>query len=195
MNKELLEQCAQRLHIPAELLQEQLCQLPKYQHPHLNELLYVANRYELDPLTGEVILIIDQGHTRPYITMDGWMRLMNQLPHFCGVQFRDSSELIDDLPSYVECTIYRDDRVVPICIREYYQEIKQESETWLELPHRMMRHRALKQALRLAFGISTLEQPSPYVASHPPVNADITPKPIEKKTAQLKQLLKKEVAL
>lgn len=191
MNTELIEQCAKRLHITPTCLETQLQSLPTHHLAHIDELLYVANRYELDPLTQEVILIKDREQIRPYITMDGWMRLMNQLPHFCGVQFRDATELIDGIPLYVECSIYRDDRILPICIREYYAEVRQEWGAWQDLPHRMLRHKALQQALRLAFGISTLERPtmgseSSLVETVSPVTTTTPPK---KKTEQLKELL------
>jgi hypothetical protein len=52
------------------------------------------------------------------------------------------------------CAIYRNDRVVPIEVKEYLCEIQTEHSIWREMPRRMLRHRVLAQCARLAFGVS-----------------------------------------
>ena len=42
---------------------------------------------------------------------------------------------------------------MPTITREYYLEVKTDHPTWLQMPRRMLRHRALTQCARLAFGI------------------------------------------
>jgi len=58
--------------------------------------------------------------------------------------------LIDGVPEWIECTIYRKDRKLPICVREYFSEVKGASIIWQKMPNRMLRHRALQQCVRLA---------------------------------------------
>ena len=42
-------------------------------------------------------------------------------------------------------------------VREYMDEVKTEHSSWLQMPRRMLRHRAIQQCARLAFGISCAE--------------------------------------
>ena len=58
--------------------------------------------------------------------------------------------LIDGVPEWIECAIYRKDRTVPTTVREYLTEVKGENEIWRKMPRRMLRHRALQQCVRLA---------------------------------------------
>jgi hypothetical protein len=189
-NQILIDQCAERLGIPSQLLSDWVHQQPKHHQLAMNQLLHVAHRYGLDPLTEEVILMDDEEHLlRPFITLDGWMHVLNEQTHFCGIQFRESTECIEGIPSYMECTIYRDDRVMPITIKEYYQEIKTEHAVWEHLPRRMMRHRALQQCVRLAFGISC---PEKYHAKNQIImTEEKVASSIEKKVNQKTDLLKK----
>jgi len=69
------------------------------------------------------------------------------------MQFRQSEELVDGVPSWIECTLHRWDRRVPTRVREYYQEVRGASQPWLTHPRRMLRHKALVQCARLAFGV------------------------------------------
>jgi hypothetical protein len=57
----------------------------------------------------------------------------------------------------MECTIYRNDRILPIVIKEYFEEVKTDHPSWQHLPRRMLRHRAIQQCARLALGISANE--------------------------------------
>jgi hypothetical protein len=55
------------------------------------------------------------------------------------------------------CAIYRTDRVKPIEVKEYFSEMKTEHAAWQQMPRRMLRHRAMQQCARLAFGITVPE--------------------------------------
>jgi hypothetical protein len=128
---------------PSELLQHQV--------------KYLIDFYKINPLLGDLKIIYQQSQWLPHITMDGWMKMINQHPAFCGIDFRESDQLIEGVPEWVSCTIYRQDRVIPITIREYYVELKQESSLWNEIPRRMLRFRSMQQCARLALGLSTPE--------------------------------------
>jgi hypothetical protein len=122
-----------------------------------HQVKYLIDFYQINPLLGDLKIIYQQGQWFPHVTMDGWMKMINQHPAFCGIDFRESDQLIEGIPQWVSCTIYRQDRVIPITIREYYVELKQESPLWDEIPRRMLRFRSMQQCARLALGLSTPE--------------------------------------
>jgi len=51
------------------------------------------------------------------------------------------------------CTMYRKDRTHPVVVTEYYAECVRATDPW-KMKHRMLRHKALIQAARYAFGFS-----------------------------------------
>jgi hypothetical protein len=121
------------------------------------QLLRLASKYQLDPLSDEINLLETKEGYLPFITIDGWAKLINQHPQYAGMSLRDSTELIDGIPIWMECTIYRNDRILPIVIKEYFEEVRTDHPSWLQMPRRMLRHRVIQQCARLAFGISTHE--------------------------------------
>ncbi len=121
------------------------------------QLLRLACKYQLDPLSDEVNLLETKEGYLPFITIDGWAKLINQHPQYAGMSLRDSTELIDGIPIWMECTIYRNDRILPIVIKEYFEEVRTDHPSWQQMPRRMLRHRVIQQCARLAFGISTHE--------------------------------------
>ena len=123
----------------------------------LNYYVYIA-QYGFNPLFQEIILAKHPNQSwQVFITVDGWSAYMNQHPQFSGISFEESEERIDDVAKWIQCTIYRHDRAVPITVREYYAEVKSDHLSWEQKPRRMLRHRAMNQCARLAFGISLPE--------------------------------------
>jgi hypothetical protein len=121
----------------------------------LLSMLRLMTRYQLDPLCDEVSLVrLPTGQWYPFITIDGWTKLINQHAAFAGICFSESPQLMDGIPVWMECTIYRTDRLHPITVREYFSEVVTEYAPWKTMPRRMLRHRTLQQSARLAFGIS-----------------------------------------
>lgn len=119
--------------------------------------LRLIERYQLDPFLGEISSIPKEGGSPehiPLITIDGWMSIMNAQATFQGVQFREGEQGDRQNPQWMECSIYRSDRIHPITVREYFDEVKTIQEIWQQMPRRMLRHKVLIQAIRLAFGIS-----------------------------------------
>jgi hypothetical protein len=155
------------------------------------QLLRLANKYQLDPLSDEIALLQGQDQIyQPFITIDGWSKLINNHPQYAGMSLRDSTELIDGIPTWMECTIYRNDRILPIVIKEYFQEVRTNHSSWEKMPRRMLRHRVIQQCARLALGISANEA---YISN---VNIDKTGainsnniKEKSSKSEQLKELL------
>ena len=115
-------------------------------------LLRMMQNLHLDPLSEEIgFTQYEDGQWQAFITIEGCSKLLNQHPQFNGLHFTQADTLIDGLPEWIECSIYRKDREVPTTVREYLTEVKGENEIWKKMPRRMLRHRALQQCVRLAF--------------------------------------------
>ena len=124
----------------------------------LNALRLIV-KHGLDPFADEIsIHQYEDGHWQAFITIDGWSKLINSHPAFSGISFTESNELVGEIPTWMGCAIYRNDRVVPIEVKEYLCEIQTEHSIWKDMPRRMLRHRVIAQCARLAFGVSVPEQ-------------------------------------
>jgi RecT family len=114
-------------------------------------LLRSMQSLHLDPLCEEIgFTQYDDGQWQVLITIEGCSKLLNQHPQFNGLVFTQADTLIDGVPEWIECAIYRKDREVPTTVREYLTEVRGENEIWRKMPRRMLRHRALQQCVRLA---------------------------------------------
>ena len=114
-------------------------------------LLRMMQSLHLDPLCEEIgFTQYDDGHWQVFITIEGCSKLLNQHPQFNGLVFNQADTLVDGVPEWIECSIYRRDRIMPITVREYLMEVRSEKEIWQKMPRRMLRHRALQQCVRLA---------------------------------------------
>ncbi len=114
----------------------------------LTALMIIANEYGLNPFTKEIYAYPDQHKgIVPVVGVDGWIRIVNEHPQFDGVEF-------DTTPEAVTCRIYRKDRSRPISITEYLDECKRGTDPWRNMPRRMLRHKALMQCARVAFGFA-----------------------------------------
>lgn len=112
----------------------------------MTALLVVANQYGLNPFTREIFAFPDKGGIVPVVGVDGWSRIMNDHPQFDGMEFKQDE-------TSCTCIIYRKDRTHSISATEYMSECKREnSPAWKSHPKRMLRHKAMIQAARLAFG-------------------------------------------
>lgn len=120
----------------------------------LTALLIVANQYHLNPWTKEIYAFPDKNNgIVPVVGVDGWSRIINSDPNFDGMEF------VED-PEWTECIIYRKDRSHPIRVREYMAECKRDiAGPWKSHPRRMLRHKAMIQCSRLAFGFVGIYDP------------------------------------
>ena len=120
--------------------------------------LRLIGKHGLDPFADEIsIHQYEDSHWQAFITIDGWAKLINSHPAFNGISFAESEEIVNGLPVWMKCTIYRKDRIVPIEVKEYLSEIQTEHSIWKDMPRRMLRHRVIAQCARLAFGVSVPE--------------------------------------
>ncbi len=110
-------------------------------------LMIVADQYGLNPWTKEIYAFPDrQNGIVPVIGVDGWARIINSHDQFDGIDF----EQADDSCT---CIIYRKDRAHPVKVTEYMAECRRDNvQPWKSHPRRMLRHKAMIQCARLAFG-------------------------------------------
>jgi phage recombination protein Bet len=125
----------------------------------LMALLIVSEQFGLNPFTKEIFAFPDGGGIVPMISVDGWIRIINEHPQFDGVEFQEGPTLdggpYGGLPEWIDCAIFRKDRTRPLVIREYMVEcFNERSPVWKKSPRRFLRHRALIQCGRVAFGFS-----------------------------------------
>lgn len=120
--------------------------------------LLVAKEYNLNPLTKEIYAFpAKTGGIQPIVSIDGWLRIINEHPKFNGMTFEDNIEA-GKLIS-ITCRLYRKDRDRPIEVTEYLAECQGPTEPWKKWPIRMLRHKALIQCARYAFGFSGIIDP------------------------------------
>ncbi|KMJ53772.1 hypothetical protein ACG97_05850 [Vogesella sp. EB] len=114
----------------------------------MTALLIVANQFGLNPWTKEIYAFPDKnGGIVPVVGVDGWARIINEHPQFDGMDFEMDGE------QSCTCVIYRKDRTRPIRITEYMAECKKTGGgPWQSHPRRMLRHKAMIQCARMAFG-------------------------------------------
>ena len=146
--------CAAQIGVESEELQAWLELHIEAPSKTILTLLRTATQYRLDPLREEVLANNYQGVWQVSISVDGWIKLINQNPTFTGLTFNQSSETDQGLPLWMECTIHRSDRPISTTAREYLAEVRYDSDIWKKMPRRMLRHRALQQCARLAFAIN-----------------------------------------
>jgi phage recombination protein Bet len=120
-------------------------------------LLVVAEQYGLNPFTKEIYAFPSDGGIVPIIGVDGWIRLINQRPEFKSMELRYAEDG-DDNP-WIECVINRKDRDAPTVVREYMEECRRDTTPWKTHPRRMLRHKAIIQAARVAFGFAGVFDP------------------------------------
>lgn len=114
-------------------------------------LLRTMRHFKLDPLCDELSLMQhEDGHWQAHVTIEGCYTLLNRHPQFNGLTFSESDTSIVGIPEWIECTIYRRDRAMPISVREYLVEVQADKPIWKKMPRRMLRHRAMQQCVRLA---------------------------------------------
>jgi phage recombination protein Bet len=130
-------------------------------------LLVVAEQYHLNPFTKEIYAYPDKNNgIVPVVGVDGWSRIINEHPNFDGMDFvRSETVVTPDMgkpcPEWIECVMHRKDRSHPTVIREDLDEVyrppfmkdnRPVNGPWQSHTKRMLRHKAIIQCARIAFG-------------------------------------------
>lgn len=162
--KNPLSALAARLNVDEQAIQSivvnTLVAAKKGQSPTNEEFvtfLAIANEYKLNPLTKEVYAFANRGAVQVIVSIDGWLKIINSHPQIDGFETVENFNEQGKLES-VTCHIYRKDRSRPTSVTEYLNECKGSSEPWVKWPARMLRHKALIQCARYAFGLALLDE-------------------------------------
>lgn len=178
----LVEKMAARFHVePAKLLDTLKATAFRQRdgvvvsNEQMMALLVIADQYGLNPFTKEIFAFEDKGGIVPVVSVDGWLRIINQHPQFNGLEFRYAEEIVDPAggkpcPAWCEVVIRRKDRGEPTVVREYLDEVYvpprkgkskfRDGDTyeiagpWQTHTKRMLRHKTLIQGARVAFGFA-----------------------------------------
>jgi phage recombination protein Bet len=119
----------------------------------LMTLCIVASEYGLNPFLKEIYAFPAKGGgIVPVVSVDGWIHLMNSNPLFDGIKFNTTEE--GGKPISCTAVIGVKGRSMPVEVTEYFAECFRATEPWKTAPFRMLRHKALIQGARVAFGLS-----------------------------------------
>lgn len=148
-------------------------------------LLIVADQYQLNPWTKEIYAFPDrQNGIVPVIGVDGWSRIINSHDQFDGMSFKQDNESCT-------CTIYRKDRQHPVEVTEWMSECKRGVGPWQSHPKRMLRHKAMIQCARLAFGfVGVYDQDEAERIIERDITPEDDPLPMTSRTEAVKAKLK-----
>ena len=121
--------------------------------------LLVAHKYGLDPVTKEIYAFPKKGGgIQPIVSVDGWCKIINSHAQADGIEFDDRFDDKGKL-SAITCRIWRKDRAHPTVCTEYWDECQRQTDPWKQYPRRMLRHKALIQCARYAFGFAGIVDP------------------------------------
>jgi phage recombination protein Bet len=158
---------------------------PNATNEQLLALCVVANQYSLNPFTKELYAFPDKGGgVVPIVSVDGWSRIMNDHPQFDGMEFVEAED-----GAWCECVVYRKDRAHPLRAREFLAECKRNTDPWRSHPRRMLRHKAMIQAARMAFGFAGIYEPDEAERIIETEATVISAAPAKSRTEQVKQML------
>lgn len=174
-DKKLIEKLGERYGVdPAKLLATLKATAFKQRdgtgptNEQMMSLLVVADQYGLNPFTKELYAYPDKNGIIPVVGVDGWARIINAHDQFDGMAFKPSGNMIDlegakPAPESMTCIVYRKDRQHPVAVTEYLDEVYRPpfkaqagyliTGPWQTHPKRMLRHKTMIQACRLAFGL------------------------------------------
>ncbi len=153
--------------------------LAKATDEEMQSFCIVAHEYGLNPFLKEIHAFPNKaGGITPVVGVDGWCSLMNRRPEFDGIEFTSDDDA-DGKPHSVTARIFVKGRSRPIMVTEYFSECSRNTDPWRLQPRRMLRHKALIQCARVAFGFAGIhdEDEAQTIAS---VTVDEIPKPIFK---------------
>jgi phage recombination protein Bet len=135
---------------------------PDVSNEQLMALVVVANQYQLNPFTRELYAFPEKpergGGIVPVVSVDGWLRIINDHAQNDGIEYE---EVLDDSGKLIggKCTVHRKDRSHPTVVIEKLSEIVRNTDPWRLMPSRMMRHKTIIQAGRVAFGFTGIYEP------------------------------------
>jgi len=171
-----IEAMASRLQVSSTQLQKTLqqtafrdCKTPE----EFVACVIVANTYQLNPLLKEIYAFSGKGGgVVPIVPIDGMISMMNKHRNQAGEFDHDGIETVEnktkdgklnasktDVES-ITAKIYTKGKTHPTVVTEYMNECFDGNKSpWVKWPLRMLRHKAIIQCARVAYGFSGIYDP------------------------------------
>ncbi len=130
---------------------------PEISNEQMLMLMVIADQYKLNPFTREIYAFPSENGIVAIVSVDGWIRIINERPELSSITFDVAPPGTED--PWISCTIERKDRTQPVTITEYLSECTRDTKPWNSHPRRMLRHKALIQCARVAFGFGGIFDP------------------------------------
>jgi phage recombination protein Bet len=129
---------------------------PNVTNEHITAFLVLANQFGMNPFSDQIHAFPNKGGgVKLIVGYDGFVEVANRNHNYEGFElfedFNDKDELVR-----VGCQIFRSDRKHNPIIWEYMDECKRNTDPWKQFPKRMLRNKAVMQAVRAAFGSASL---------------------------------------
>jgi hypothetical protein len=122
--------------------------------PEFAQFISTAARLKLDPMVGQIYAFPKKGGggIQIIVAIDGWLKVINERPEFDHLE---TEELRDNGEVYaITAKIFKKSVSKPTIVTEYMQECRDNSKIpWQRWPIRMLRHKAVIQCARYAFGL------------------------------------------
>jgi hypothetical protein len=121
----------------------------------------VCKRYGLDPFLREVFCTRAAGRLLLMVSVDGWLKQCLNSPHYDGMEAPAYD--YDEKGKAISCTvtIYRKDQSHPTTYTAFMNEWYKQTPPWNQQPQHMLYIKALKNCIRIAFGISGIDMEDP----------------------------------
>ena len=129
---------------------------PNVTNEHITAFLVLANQFGMNPFSDQIHAFPNKGGgVKLIVGYDGFVEVANRNHNYEGFElfedFNDKDQLVR-----VGCQIFRSDRKHNPVIWEYMDECKRNTDPWKQFPKRMLRNKAVMQAVRAAFGSASL---------------------------------------
>ena len=138
-------------------------------------LILVANRYDLDPILGHVVLISG----KVFVTHKGLMHKAHTSGQLDGIETEYGK---DEGGDWCECRVWRKDMTRPFTGRIYLGEYRNNNPVWKQYPKAMAAKTAESFILRRAFDISLTSQEEMGINDAPPTRVYSAEEKAERKS-------------
>jgi phage recombination protein Bet len=130
----------------------------------------VASSVGLNPLKKEIYAFPGKnGAVQPIVGVDGWITLARRKDPDCYFDFEDQMNDAGQVVA-IRCTVIGGAGKPLASAVEYMSECRGTTQPWQKWPVRMLRHKALIQAIRMAYGVSGVMDEDDY---HRMVEAEV----------------------
>ena len=143
------EVCGVTAHEAREILATTI--MPKASKAETLAFIAIAGQYGLNPILKEIHAFPQGGKVQAIVGIDGWLKIAARHPEHEAIE---TEEVFQD-GQHVATTarIFKRGLERPTVATEWMDECRRNTPTWKQSPKRMLRHRAVIQAIRMAYGV------------------------------------------